>query len=105
VDATAPVTPVFRGALAPGVVGLPVTTVEEPPAAETMEEAMDEAAVIGQTVVVRAIVSVITPAPAEDLAGQSVIDAAQLVTVRTTVWKTVKVVCVSAFAEALNWRR
>lgn len=75
---------------APGLPGLlePTcpTTVEDPPACDRMEEAMDCAAVTGHTVVVSATVCVTTTPPVANRAGQLVILAAQAVTVLTTVW-------------------
>ena len=76
-----PATPVPKGVLMAGDVGVPMKALEEPPAAEIMEDAMDSAALTGHTVVVSTITSVITPAPAEDRAGQFVIVGAQLVIV------------------------
>jgi hypothetical protein len=72
--------------------GVPSTMLDAPPAADRTEEAIDCAALTGHTVVVRATVSVMTRLPADDRAGQLVIVGAQLVMVRTTVWKTVNVV-------------
>jgi hypothetical protein len=62
-------------------VGVAVKALVEPPAAEIMEEATDSAAETGHTVVVSIITSVMTPAPADDRAGQFVIVGAQLVMV------------------------
>jgi hypothetical protein len=70
-----------RGILTAGDAGVLVKALEEPPAAEIMEEAMDSAAATGHTVDVSTTTSVITPAPAEDRAGQFVIVGAQLVIV------------------------
>ena len=81
----APAEPVPKGILAADDAGVPVKALDEPPAAEIMEEATDSAALTGHTVVVRTITSVITPAPAEDRAGQFVIVGAQLVIVWTKV--------------------
>lgn len=77
----APADPVPIGILTADNAGVPVKILEEPPAAEIMEEAMDSAAATGHTVVVSTTTSVITPAPAEDRAGQFVIVGAQLVIV------------------------
>ena len=60
---------------------LAAKAVEEPPTADRTEDFTDSAAVIGQMVVVMAMVSVMTPLPAEDLAGQFVMVGAQLVMV------------------------
>jgi hypothetical protein len=54
---------------------------EEPPAAERTADLTDSAAATGHTVVVMATVSVMTPLPAEDRAGQFVMVGAQLVIV------------------------
>lgn len=56
-------------------------------------EETEAAALTGQTVVVRAIVSVITIPPVAERAGQLVTEAAQEKMVRTCVAKTVRVVC------------
>jgi hypothetical protein len=61
--------------------GALATAVEEPPMAERIDDLTDSAAVIGHTVVVMATVSVMTPLPAEDRAGQLVMVGAQLVMV------------------------
>lgn len=81
VPETPAVAPVLKGTLMADVVVARVKTLEEPPAAEIMEEAIDSAALTGHTVVVSIITSVITPPPAEDRAGQFVIVGAQLVIV------------------------
>jgi hypothetical protein len=62
-------------------VGAAATEVDVPPAAETSAAETDSAWATGQTVVVMATTSVMTPFPAADRAGQSVIEAAQLVIV------------------------
>jgi hypothetical protein len=73
--------PVLNGILTAVLVGFPVKMLVEPPAAEMMDEAIDPAALTGHTVVVSIITSVITPPPAADRAGQSVMVGAQLVMV------------------------